>query len=244
MIGETIAHYRVTAKIGEGGMGEVYRTTDTKLHRDVAIKVLPQSFAQDAECMARVTREAHVLASLNHPNIAAIYGLEENTLVMELVEGEPLRGPVTLEEIAAAGASKIIQESDFGHLKLLLGRLSTAIKSNACYEASQAHLHFHRYIWNISSNKILARTLDQVVTPLFAFTSILRSKGVHDLKRVVHSHVPIVAALRCGDLVEIREVLEGHFQDSYDPFLNSGFVDCHSLAESLKVKQKTSRKKA
>jgi serine/threonine-protein kinase len=88
MIGETIAHYQVTAKLGEGGMGEVYRATDTKLHRDVAIKVLPQSFAQDAERMARFTREAQVLASLNYPNIAQIYGVEDRALVMELVEGE------------------------------------------------------------------------------------------------------------------------------------------------------------
>ena len=80
MIGETIAHYRITSKLGEGGMGEVYRATDTKLHRDVAIKVLPQSFAQDAERMARFTREAQVLASLNHPNIAQIYGVENHAL--------------------------------------------------------------------------------------------------------------------------------------------------------------------
>jgi serine/threonine-protein kinase len=72
MIGETIAHYRITAKLGEGGMRELFRAMDTKLHREVAIKVLPQSFAQDAERMARFTREAQVLASLNHPNIAQI----------------------------------------------------------------------------------------------------------------------------------------------------------------------------
>jgi serine/threonine-protein kinase len=93
MMGQTIAHYRITAKIGEGGMGEVYRATDTKLHREVAIKVLPQSFAQDAERMARFAREAQVLASLNHPNIAQIYGVEDRALVMELVEGESLKGP-------------------------------------------------------------------------------------------------------------------------------------------------------
>jgi len=77
MIGQNIAHYRVSAKLGAGGMGEVYRASDTKLGRDVALKVLPAAFASDAERMARFQREAQVLASLNHPNIAAIYGLEE-----------------------------------------------------------------------------------------------------------------------------------------------------------------------
>ena len=83
----TIAHYRITAKLGEGGMGAVYRATDTKLNRDVAIKVLPDAFAADPDRLARFTREAQVLASLNHPNIAAIYGVEDRALVMELVEG-------------------------------------------------------------------------------------------------------------------------------------------------------------
>src|SRR5712671_4431178 len=84
---QTIAHYRITAKLGEGGMGEVWRATDTKLGRDVAIKVLPEAFAQDPDRMARFAREAQVLASMNHPNIAAIYGVEDRALVMELVEG-------------------------------------------------------------------------------------------------------------------------------------------------------------
>src|SRR5438132_4511033 len=86
-----IGQYRVISKIGEGGMGEVYRARDTKLGRDVAIKILPQAFAQDSDRLARFKREAQVLASLNHPNIAAIYGLEESNgfmaLAMELVEG-------------------------------------------------------------------------------------------------------------------------------------------------------------
>jgi len=92
-----IAHYRITSKLGEGGMGAVYRATDTKLHRDVAIKVLPPAFAADPDRMARFEREAQVLASLNHPHIAAIYGIEESAIVMELVEGEDLQTPLPLE---------------------------------------------------------------------------------------------------------------------------------------------------
>ena len=107
MVGTTISHYKITEKIGQGGMGEVYRATDTKLNRDVALKVLPEAFAQDQQRMARFSREAQVLASLNHPNIASIYGQEEadgkQALVLELVEGEDLaerikRGAVPLEE--------------------------------------------------------------------------------------------------------------------------------------------------
>ncbi|MEJ2581404.1 MAG: protein kinase, partial [Acidobacteriota bacterium] len=76
MIGSNLAQYRVTAALGEGGMGEVWRAEDTKLGREVALKVLPQEFAADPERMARFEREAKVLASLNHPNIATLYGLE------------------------------------------------------------------------------------------------------------------------------------------------------------------------
>ncbi len=78
-------------------MGEVYRALDTRLKRDVAIKVLADAFARDPERMARFQREAEVLATLNHPNIAQIYGVEERALVMELVEGETLAGPLPLE---------------------------------------------------------------------------------------------------------------------------------------------------
>ena len=91
--GTRLGVYEVAVQIGVGGMGEVYRARDTKLDRDVAIKVLPESFASDPDRLARFQREAQTLASLNHPNIAAIYGLERiaaasAALVMELVEGE------------------------------------------------------------------------------------------------------------------------------------------------------------
>src|SRR5512136_2591222 len=107
MIGKTLGHYQITNKLGKGGMGEVFQAKDQKLGRDVAIKVLPEEFARDADRVARFQREAKVLASLNHPNIATIHGLEESEgksfLVLELVEGETLAdrikaGPIPVEE--------------------------------------------------------------------------------------------------------------------------------------------------
>src|SRR5215813_794953 len=118
---QQIAHYRITAKLGEGGMGEVYRATDTKLGREVAIKVLPESFAQDPARMARFEREAQVLASLNHPNIAAIYGIEQGALVMELVEGEDLRGPLPVET-ALHYARQIAAALEAAHEKGIIHR--------------------------------------------------------------------------------------------------------------------------
>ena len=105
--GTRLGPYEILAPLGAGGMGEVYRATDTKLGRDVAIKVLPSEMADDAERLARFQREAHLLASLNHPHIAAIHGLEEADgqpfLVLELVEGEDLkerleRGAIPVDE--------------------------------------------------------------------------------------------------------------------------------------------------
>src|SRR5579863_1296879 len=93
--GTRLGSYEVVAQIGAGGMGEVYRAHDTKLGRDVAIKVLPEAFAHDADRLSRFQREAKMLASLNHPNIATIHGLEQSGgtsyLVMELVPGETLK---------------------------------------------------------------------------------------------------------------------------------------------------------
>src|SRR3970282_2015926 len=97
-----IGHYEVGEKLGEGGMGEVYRARDTKLGREVALKILPDASSYDPDRVARFEREAKLLASLNHPGIAALYGFEESDqkhfLVMELVEGE------TLEERIAKGS--------------------------------------------------------------------------------------------------------------------------------------------
>src|SRR5271154_2257927 len=105
--GTHLGPYEVIAQLGAGGMGEVYRARDTKLGRDVALKVLPAAFASDPERMARFRREAQVLASLNHPHIGAIYGFEDSgnthALVMELIEGPTLadrivRGAIPLDE--------------------------------------------------------------------------------------------------------------------------------------------------
>ena len=120
MIGKTFAHYRITGKLGSGGMGDVYRAEDTKLKREVAMKVLPEAFARDEERMKRFEREAQVLASLNHPNIAAIYGIEEvdgvRALVLELVEGPTLAELIAAGRIPAEEALRIARQMAVGLL--------------------------------------------------------------------------------------------------------------------------------
>ena len=122
-VGSRLGHYDVTALIGEGGMGRVYQATDTKLKRQVVLKILPEAFSADPERLARFQREAEVLASLNHPNIAAIHGLEEadgvRALVLELVEGPTLadriaKGPIPLDE-ALPIAKQIAEALEAAH---------------------------------------------------------------------------------------------------------------------------------
>jgi serine/threonine protein kinase len=128
--GSRLGPYQVTAPIGAGGMGEVYRATDTNLGRDVALKILPDAFARDADRLARFQREAHLLASLNHPGIAHIYGLEHadgrHALVMELVEGPTLadriaRGPIPFEE-ALPIATQIAEALEAAHEQGIIHR--------------------------------------------------------------------------------------------------------------------------
>ena len=119
--GTRLGPYEILAPIGGGGMGEVYRAKDTKLDREVAIKILPDGFAQDPERLARFEREAKVLASLNHPNIAQIYGVEDRALVMELVPGESLQGPVPLET-ALNYAKQIADALEAAHDKGIVHR--------------------------------------------------------------------------------------------------------------------------
>ena len=128
--GTRLGVYEVTAQIGEGGMGQVYRARDTKLNRDVALKILPDAFASDPDRLARFTREAQTLASLNHPNIAHIHGLEESgvvrALVMELVEGPTLadrvsQGPISLDE-ALPIAKQIAEALEAAHEQGIIHR--------------------------------------------------------------------------------------------------------------------------
>ena len=130
MIGTTVSHYKITAKLGAGGMGEVFRAEDTKLGRDIALKVLPASFASDPERLARFEREARVLASFSHPSIAGIHGLEDidgqRFLVMELAPGETLaerlkRGPLGYEEVARI-ALRIAEALEAAHEKGVIHR--------------------------------------------------------------------------------------------------------------------------
>ena len=130
MIGKTISNYKVTSELGKGGMGEVWRAQDTKLGRDVALKVLPESFAQDPERLERFEREARVLASLSHPHIAGIFGFEDvdgkRFLVMEVAEGETLseriaRGPVPVAD-AVKIAAQIAEALEVAHEKGIVHR--------------------------------------------------------------------------------------------------------------------------
>ena len=131
MIGKSIGHYDVTAHLGSGGMGDVYAATDSKLGRQVAIKLLPDAVSRDPERRARFEREARLLASLNHPNIAAIYGIEETDdgsifLVMELVPGDTLAGPIARGPIpirdALAMATQIADALDAAHQRGIIHR--------------------------------------------------------------------------------------------------------------------------
>ena len=128
--GTKLGPYEIVSPLGAGGMGEVYRARDSKLGREVALKVISEQFANDAERMARFEREAKVLASLNHPNIAHIYGLEDSggvrALVMELVEGQTLaeriaRGPIPLEETLSI-AKQIAEALEYAHERGIVHR--------------------------------------------------------------------------------------------------------------------------
>ena len=138
--GTQIGHYEIHTALGKGGMGEVWKAKDTKLGREVAIKTLPEEFARDADRLARFEREAKLLASLNHPNIAAIHGFEEDNLthflVLELVEGDTLadrlrRGAIPVEESLKL-ALQITEALEAAHEKGVIRHQTQPLRDPVC----------------------------------------------------------------------------------------------------------------
>jgi DNA-binding GntR family transcriptional regulator len=128
----------------------------------------------------------------------------------------------SLEAMAAEQASLRMREPDFAKLELRLDELAQAIRTDRYYEAAQADLEFHRYVWQCSGNDMLCRLLDLVTVPLFAFVSIMRSQGLQKLTAVVAEHGPLVDALRSKDAARIRAAFEKGATSFYDPFLGDG----------------------
>jgi serine/threonine protein kinase len=148
MIGKTVGNFQITSLIGKGGMGEVYQAKDLKLGRDVAIKVLAEEFARDADRVARFQREAKPLASLNNPNIGAVHSLEEvkgtNFLVMELVDGETLEdrmgcGSIPIEESLKLGL-QIAEALEAAHEKTIIHRDLKSSNLNVTPESNVSEL--------------------------------------------------------------------------------------------------------
>jgi DNA-binding GntR family transcriptional regulator len=192
-------------------------------------------------------RELHLAKDLNvsQPTVReALFELEKYGLVVRTpnigpivtnLSGDELREQIELrlllEKVAAVKASEGITPEDFRELERRLAALTSAVAANAYYESAQADLDFHRQIWTCSGNRALARTLDHIAVPLFAFVSILRSAGSQDLIRVMSSHAAIVEALRQRDRAAIEDVIGQHGQQPYQEFLNSGTRDCRSYVQ-------------
>jgi Tol biopolymer transport system component len=162
VLGRQFGPYRIVSPLGAGGMGEVYRAHDSKLGRDVAIKTLPAEFARDPERLARFRREARTLASLNHPNIAAIYGLEESSdvecLVLELVEGETLRGPLPVER-ALEYARQVAEALEAAHEKGIIHRDLKPANVKVTPQGRVKVLDFGlaKAIWGVEENQDLSQ---------------------------------------------------------------------------------------
>ena len=186
MIGTTLSHYRITAKLGEGGMGEVYRAHDERLDRDVAIKVLPEEVAQDEARLARFEREAKLLASLNHTNIATLYGLEEHEgqsfLVMELAEGETLaevikKGPIPIDD-ALPIALQISEGLEAAHeqgMRYMVVPTAASVDGYAAFGASITKNAYKQTIDCPAPHVIVADT-DVLQTSLEEFKNYLIDK--------------------------------------------------------------------
>jgi eukaryotic-like serine/threonine-protein kinase len=185
LLGRQFGPYRIVSPLGAGGMGEVYRAHDSKLGRDVAIKTLPAAFVRDPERLARFRREARTLASLNHPNIAAIYGIEESDdedcLVLELVEGETLRGPLPIER-ALDYARQVADALQAAHEKGFIHRDLKPANVRVTPQGRVKVLDFGlaKAIWGSESNPDLSQTLaGQIVgTPSYMSPEQVRGKEV------------------------------------------------------------------
>jgi eukaryotic-like serine/threonine-protein kinase len=162
--GREVGPYRIVSALGAGGMGEVYRAHDNKLGRDVALKTLPPAYARDPERLARLRREARTLASLNHPNIAAIYGLEESgdalCLVLELVEGETLRGPLPMAA-ALEIARQVAEALEAAHEKGIIHRdLKPAnVKRTPLGKVKVLDFGLAKAVWGAEGNKDLSQPI-------------------------------------------------------------------------------------
>lgn len=128
---------------------------------------------------------------------------------------------VLLEVKAAQEASKRMEDAEFQELEQRLEGLSRAISTDSYYEAVEADLEFHRYIWNCSGNEVLSRTLDQVTVPLMAFVSMMRAAGLEHLADVTAAHEPLIAALRSGDPMQIEEAFTRGATGFYEEFMAS-----------------------
>lgn len=192
-------------------------------------------------------RELHLAHTLNvsQPTVReALFELEKQGLVVRTPNvktvvtnltsdevREQIEVRLLLEKVAAVKASERMTAADFRELDRRVAALAVAVAANAYYESAQLDLEFHRHIWECSGNRALARALDQIVVPLFAFVSILRSAGSQDLVRAMSSHTAIIEALRQRDRARIEEVIGQHGQSNYREFLDSGSEDCRSFVK-------------
>ncbi|MBC8166223.1 MAG: GntR family transcriptional regulator [Bryobacteraceae bacterium] len=209
---------------------------------------------RDAICSGRIAlgeplRELHLARELNVSQVSVREALLElanqglvvrtpnvGTVVTQLTSEDVrqrVQVRVSLETLAFVEASKRVKTSDFKQLEGRLEVLSQAIARNDCYESAQADLQFHRYVWQISGNELLVRTLEQMTIPLFAFVCIVRSTGTQDLSKVVKAHSPLIAALRRGDALSIENAVRTHIERSYETFFASGLETCNEFAQSL-----------
>jgi DNA-binding GntR family transcriptional regulator len=138
-----------------------------------------------------------------------------------------------LEIMAAQAAAKRMTRADFAELDRRHAALNAAVASDRYFEAGQADLNFHRWIWECSGNSVLPETLEHITLPLFAFVSLLRGRGSERLRDVTNAHGPIVAALKKRNGSQIAGVIARHFKNSYEEFLNSGVNDCRTFAEGV-----------